>query len=91
MKSSRTRDFKKLFLKLPQRVKETAKKNYQLWKNNPSHPSLEFKQINTKDNLWSVRVGIGWRALGVLKVNENKIVWFWIGSHAEYDRLLGKK
>lgn len=91
MKSSRTLDFKRLFLKLPQRVKETARKNYQLWKNNPSHPGLEFKQINAKDNLWSVRVGIGWRALGVMKVSENKIVWFWIGSHAEYDKLLGKK
>lgn len=91
MKSSRTRDFRKLFLKLPQRVRETAQKNYQLWKNNPSHPSLEFKQINAKDNLWSVRVGIGWRALGVMKAQEDKIVWFWIGSHAEYDKLLGKK
>lgn len=91
MKSSRTRDFRKLFLKLPQRVRETARKNYKLWKNNSSHPSLEFKQINAKDNLWSVRVGIGWRALGVMKVKEDKIVWFWIGSHAEYDKLLGKK
>ncbi len=91
MKSSRTRDFRRLFLKLPQQVKETARKNYQLWRQNPSHPSLEFKQINTKDNLWSVRVGIGWRALGVMKVKEDKIVWFWIGSHAEYDKLLKKK
>lgn len=91
MKSSRTHDFRRLFLKLPQRVKETARKNYQLWKNNPFHPSLEFKQINAKDNLWSVRVGIGWRALGVMKTKEDKIVWFWIGSHAEYDNLLKKK
>jgi len=91
MKSSRTRDFQRLFVKLPQRVKETARKNYLLWKNNPSHPSLEFKQINAKDNLWSVRVGIGWRAVGVMKVKEDKMVWFWIGSHAEYDKLLGKK
>jgi hypothetical protein len=91
MQSSRTRDFRRLFLKLPQQVKETARKNYQLWRQNPSHPSLEFKQINAKDNLWSVRVGIGWRALGVMKVKEDKIVWFWIGSHAEYDKLLKKK
>jgi len=91
MKSSRTREFRRLFLKLPQRVKETARKNYQLWKNNPSHPSLEFKQINTRESLWSVRVGIGWRAVGVMKAKEDKIVWFWIGSHAEYDKLLGKR
>ena len=55
---------------LPQRVKETAKKNYQLWQGNPFHPSLEFKEIKSKENIWSVRVGIGWRALGVVKANE---------------------
>lgn len=88
MKSSRTQDFRKLFFKLPNRVQETAKKNYQLWRENPSHPSLEFKKVNNKLNIWSVRVGIGWRALGVMKPQENKIVWFWIGSHAEYDRIL---
>ena len=91
MRSSRTKGFKKLFMALPQRVKETAKKNYTLWQANPSYPSLEFKEIRSKENIWSVRVGIGWRALGVLKVDEDKIVWFWIGSHAEYDKIFRKK
>ena len=91
MRSSRTKGFRKLFVALPQRVKETAKKNYQIWRENPFHPSLEFKEIKSKGNIWSVRVGIGWRALGVVKVNEDKIVWFWIGSHAEYDKILRKK
>ena len=91
MRSSRTKDFAKLFIKLPQHIKETAKKNYELWKDNPSHPSLEFKAIIHNQNIWSVRVGIGWRALGVIKPQEEKIVWFWIGSHAEYDNILKKK
>ena len=91
MRSSRTKDFTKLFIKLPQHIKETAKKNYELWKDNPSHPSLEFKEIIHSQNIWSVRVGIGWRALGVIKPQESKIVWFWIGSHAEYDNILKKK
>lgn len=91
MRSSRTKNFKKLFIALPQRVKETAKKNYELWQENPFHPSLEFKKIKSKGNIWLVRVGIGWRALGVVKTNEDKIVWFWIGSHAEYDKILKKK
>ena len=91
MRSSRTKSFRKLFIALPQRVKETAKKNYELWQCNPFHPSLEFKEIKSKENIWSVRVGIGWRALGVVKANEDKIVWFWIGSHAEYDKILKKK
>lgn len=71
MRSSRTKSFKKLFLALPQRIKETAKKNYELWQENPFHPSLEFKEIKSR-NIWSVRVGIGWRALGVVKTNEDK-------------------
>ncbi len=91
MKSSRTQDFRKLFVKLPQRVKETAKKNYELWKENPFHSSLEFNEVKPKENIWSVRVGIGWRALGVMKSYEDSIVWFWIGSHSEYDKILGKK
>lgn len=91
MRSSRTQGFRKLFRALPQRIKETAKKNYKLWQENPFHPSLEFKEIKSKENIWSVRVGIGWRALGIVKANEDKIVWFWIGSHAEYDKILRKK
>jgi len=91
MKSSRTNNFQKLFTNLPQRIKETAQKNYELWKDNPFYSSLEFKEVKPKENIWSVRVGIGWRALGVMKAEEEKIVWFWIGSHAEYDKILGKK
>jgi hypothetical protein len=91
VRSSRIKSFRELFVALPQRVKETAKKNYELWQENPFHPSLEFKEIKSKENIWSVRVGIGWRALGVVKANEDKIVWFWIGSHAEYDKILKKK
>jgi hypothetical protein len=56
MRSSRTRSFRKLFEDLPQRVKETAKKNYGLWKENPFHPSLEFKEVKPKEKIWSVRV-----------------------------------
>ena len=91
MQSSRTRSFRRQFLKLPTLIKQTAKKNYELWKQNPFHPSLEFKPVKLKENIWSVRIGIGWRALGVIKTDEDKIVWFWVGSHAEYDKILSKK
>jgi hypothetical protein len=87
MKSELTSDFVKSFAQLPARVKQTARKNYQLWKQNPSHPSLEFKKLNTREPLYSVRAGIGWRAIGILK-QPDTIVWFWIGSHSEYDKLL---
>ncbi len=51
MKSSRTKDFRKLFVRLPEHIKETAKKNYELWKDNPFHPILEFKQLRNSENI----------------------------------------
>jgi hypothetical protein len=87
MKSELTIEFIQYFAELPERVKKTARKNYQLWKQNPSHPSLEFKKLNTKQPVYSVRAGMGWRAVGVMK-NSDTIIWFWIGSHSNYDKLL---
>jgi hypothetical protein len=52
----------------------------------PQHPSLHLKKLGTTKELWSVRVGMHYRALGLDK--PEGIVWFWIGSHAEYDKLL---
>lgn len=89
MKSELTNEFLQCFAQLPERVKQTARKNYKLWKQNPTHPSLEFKKLNTKEPLYSVRTGMGWRAVGVMKSSDT-IVWFWIGSHSDYDRLLKK-
>ena len=73
MKSELTDSFIKCFAKLPERVRQTARKNYKFWKQNPAHPSLEFKKLNTKEIVYSVRVGIGWRAVGVMK-NDDTIV-----------------
>lgn len=69
---------------LPKHVKEIADKNYQLLKSDPSHPSLRFKRLATKESLCSVRVGKGYRAIGFYK--SDTVEWFWIGSHAEYDK-----
>jgi hypothetical protein len=68
---------------LPAEVRRLADKNYDLLADSPDHPSLELKQIAS---VWSVRVGLHYRALGVS--DGEGIVWFWIGSHAEYDRLI---
>ena len=70
--------------KLPATVQELARENYDLLKANPYHPSLRFKRVG---RFWSVRVGRSYRALAVDA--QNNIVWFWIGTHAEYDRLVG--
>ena len=87
MKSELTQEFIKCFSELPERVQKTARKNYKLWKQNPFHLSLEFKKLKTNQPIYSVRAGIGWRAVGVMK-DSNTIVWFWIGSHSNYDKLL---
>jgi len=89
VKSELDKDFIVLFNKLPDRVKITARKNYKIWEKNPLHPSLEFKKLKTKEAIYSIRVGIGWRALGAIK-NKNTIVWFWVGSHEEYNKLISK-
>jgi len=68
---------------LPADVRDLADKNYQLLKNDPRHPSLHFKRIGS---VWSVRVGAHYRALG--SDVEDGILWFWIGTHAEYDRIV---
>ena len=86
MNSRTTRRFRELFASLPVGVQRQAKDAYALFQLNPRHPGLHFKQVQQAPPIYSARVGIGYRAVGV--VDENDIVWFWIGSHAEYDQLL---
>ena len=75
--------FWQAYAKLPQNIRTLADKNYSLLKTNPRHPSLQLKKVG---RFWSVRVGSRHRALGVEV--ETGLVWFWIGSHADYDVLL---
>jgi hypothetical protein len=86
VKSYLTDDFIACFRALPPHIRDLARRNYCLWRDNPFHPGLHFRQIHPTEPLYSVRIGIGWRVLGLLEANE--ITWFWIGSHAEYDRLI---
>jgi hypothetical protein len=58
-----------------------------LFKQNPSHPGLNFKKMDGQNNIYSVRIGLGYRALGQV-VDGSDIVWFWIGAHADYDKLV---
>jgi hypothetical protein len=88
MNSRVTDDFVALFATLPSEVQKQARKSYRLWRANPSHPGLHFKQIRGHHDVYSVRVSLGWRAVGLLE--QDTINWFWIGSHADYDRLLAR-
>lgn len=84
MKHYASQKFWECYEKLPDSVRALADKNYELLKANPAHPSLHYKSI---DQYRSVRVGLRYRALGVEV--EDGVLWFWIGSHAEYDQMLG--
>ncbi len=84
MKSSTTPEFWKAYAALSLEMKQQAQKAYQLWKENPSHPSLHFKKVGK--NLWSARITDGYRALALKKGDD--YYWFWIGSHQDYDALL---
>ena len=86
MNSRLTEEFVQLFSKLPESVQDQARKNYRLWRADPLYPSLHFKRIHARENVYSVRVGIGWRAVGIRE--GDTINWFWIGSHGDYDKLL---
>ncbi len=86
IESRTTREFRDALAALPVNVRQTARRAYRLFKANPHHPSLRFKKVEEEGNIYSVRVGLGYRALGVL--DGPTVVWFWIGSHAECDRLL---
>jgi hypothetical protein len=86
LNSHLTASFITSFQHLPKRIQRSARRNYRLWKHDPSHSSLQFKRVGRQQEAYSVRVGIGWRALGVK--HGDTIVWFWIGSHAEYDQIL---
>jgi hypothetical protein len=78
--------FWRCYRELPQEVRQLADRSYTLLKTDPSHRSLQFKKVG---RFWSARVGLHYRSLAVEAAND--LVWFWIGSHAEYDKLVGRK
>jgi hypothetical protein len=85
LKHFATPQFWRLYHQLPKEIRDLADKNFALLKADSKHPSLQFKKI---ENLWSVRAGRSYRALGVDR--PEGVVWFWIGSHADYDGLLSQ-
>jgi hypothetical protein len=86
VKSRATEKFWKAYGGLPGEIRKRAREAYALFKDDPWHPSLHFKRVHSSLPVYSVRVTKDYRAVGIW--NEERIVWFWIGSHAGYDELL---
>jgi hypothetical protein len=86
--SHTTERFRAAFAELPERVQRSSRRAYRTFLKNPSHPSLRFKQVHATRPIFSARVALGYHALCVREGED--FIWFWIGSHAEYDRLLSR-
>jgi len=87
MKSATLPSFWEHYRTLAPEIRAKAKKAYRLWSQDTFHPSLRFKCINKPENIWSVRVTLGYRAIGIL--DDDTVTWFWIGSHDDYERFFG--
>jgi hypothetical protein len=84
--SSTTERFRRAFAALPEHIQQRARLAYRRFRDAPSHPSLRFKQVHATRPIYSARVGLGYRALAVR--DGDSLVWFWIGTHADYDTVL---
>jgi hypothetical protein len=87
VKSAPTRRFWELFQALLSEVQNLTVKNDHLWRQNPDHPSLPFRRLQGSEDRFSLRVGDHYRAIG--RLAGEKITWAWIGTHSDYDRLVG--
>ena len=88
MISHTSRRFRQAFDALPEAVQIQARQAYQLFIDNPRHPSLRFKPVHPSRPVYSARINRDYRAVGVL--NGDTIVWFWIGAHSEYERIISR-
>ena len=86
MISRTSRRFREALAALPTEVRERAQEAYRLFAADPRHPSLRFKKVHPSEPIYSVRITRQYRALGLLQADT--VVWFWIGSHEEYERLI---
>jgi mRNA-degrading endonuclease RelE of RelBE toxin-antitoxin system len=88
VKSRITSQFRQRFGDLPEQVQEQTREAYRLFKQNPSHPSLHFKKVHPELPIYSARISKSYRAVGQL--DGETVIWFWVGSHAEYNKLLSQ-
>ena len=86
MKSVTTPQFWKAFEKLPINIQTRARNSYLMWREDPYYPSLHYKQIHSSEPIYSVRIGLAYRAIG--RLEDNTMIWFWIGSHEEFNSMI---
>ncbi len=86
MISRTTERFRKIFQQLPEHIQQQARAAYRLFRQDPAHPSLRFRPVHSSEPVYSARVGRSYRALAIRE--GERLTWFWIGSHADYEEML---
>jgi len=86
VQSHTTSAFRALLAAAPAGIQAKAQAAYKIWTQNPAHPSLRYKKVHDTLPIYSVRIDRDWRAVGALQ--QGAMVWFWIGSHSDYDALI---
>jgi len=87
VKSEINEDFLEAYHKLPKEIREQARSAYRLFREDPNLPGLRFKHLQGTD-IYSVRIGIHYRALGT--ITGDTITWFWIGHRSELEKMLSQ-
>lgn len=88
MTSRTSSDFRRDLARLSPAIRRQVRDAYRLFSQNPQHPSLKFKKLAPHDDLWSVRINNSYRAIG--RYRGNVLLWFFVGSHADYDKLIAR-
>jgi hypothetical protein len=84
-----TADFWERYHGLPPHIREAARQAFQKFLENPAHPSLRLERLRSDGRAWSVRVTRNYRAVA-RRYHDGDWLWFWIGSHEEFDRVFPK-
>lgn len=86
MNSHTTQSFRDALASLPKNIRGRARAAYRRFRQNPYHSGLQFKKVHRQRPIYSARINDDYRVLGNLAGDE--IVWFWVGKHEEYERIL---
>jgi len=79
--------FWRAYAALDPEVREAARRAYRQFAFDPAHPSLRFKKLAGHAQVWSVRINDQYRAVG--ERHGERMIWAWIGSHNDFDKLFG--
>lgn len=88
MTSRGTAEFWRLYYELPQEIRSAAREAFEKFSENPAHPGLQLERLKFDSRAWSVRVTRNYRA--VARRYDDDWLWFWIGSHTEFDKRFPK-